>query len=303
MTDLGETTDALLASGPVPREQFDGDTPVSAQRRKRPILLWLSIAWLVLLVVLAITAPILPIENPNVYAGHGIRTPPFHSLAQPLGTDNLGRSELSRIIFGSRVSLFASVIAAAIALVAGLTVGIIACYFRGRVDTVLSIIIDAVLSFPGLVLLLALTAVLQPSVRTLIIGLTVFSWVYFARLARANTLKVATSEYVVASRGLGARSIRVLWREILPNVTASVITLAGLVIAGLILAEASLSFLGLGVRPPTPSWGNMIADGEPQLSNAPFLVFIPSIVLFLAIFAVNYFGDWLRTRSDAASRI
>jgi peptide/nickel transport system permease protein len=300
-------TDTLIGGNPTELMPFDADvqpeTLVPIRRKKRPILFALCVTWLTLVVLSAITADWLPIQDPDIDVGHGVRTPPFQVWAEPFGTDGLGRSELSRLIYGARVSLFAAVVATAIALAGGLLVGIVAGYFRGKVDSVLSMIVDAVLAFPGLVLLLALTAVLQPSVGTVIIGLSVFGWVSFARLSRANTLKVAQSEYVSASRGLGARSATTLWREILPNVTASVITLAGLVVANLILAEAALSFLGLGVRPPTPSWGNMISDARPDLRDNAYLMFVPAVVLFFTIFSVNMIGDWLRTRSDAASKL
>ncbi|MET0894552.1 MAG: ABC transporter permease [Acidimicrobiia bacterium] len=301
-------TDTLMDRSPTELQPFDADIQPetlvpTGPRRRRPVLLTLCFAWLCIVVLSAVTADWLPIQDPNVDVGHGVRTAPFQVWAEPLGTDGLGRSELSRLIYGARVSLFAALVATCIALTAGLLVGITAGYFRGRVDSVLSVIIDAVLAFPGLVLLLALTAVLQPSIQTVIIGLSIFGWVGFARLSRANTMQVATSDYVTASRGLGAKSRTTLVREILPNVTSTVITLAGLVVGGLILAEASLSFLGLGVRPPTPSWGSMIADARTNLSDHPYLMFVPAIILFLTIFSVNFIGDWLRTRSDPASKL
>jgi peptide/nickel transport system permease protein len=133
--------------------------------------------------------------------------------------------------------------------------------------------------------------------------LSVFGWTGFARLTRANTLAVATSDYVAASRGLGARSSTIVFREVLPNVSTSVMALAPLVVGGLILAEAGLSFLGLSVQPPTPSWGNMIADAGTNLATYPYLLFIPSLVLFFTIFSVNFFGEWLRSRNAPGSRI
>jgi peptide/nickel transport system permease protein len=301
-------TDTLMDRGPTELQPFDADIQPETQvplgpRKRRPVLLGLCFFWLGLVVFSAVLADWLPIQDPEIDVGHGVRTPPFQVWSEPFGTDGLGRSELSRLIYGARVSLFAAVVATLIALSAGLLVGVVAGYFRGRVDSVLSTIVDSVLAFPGLVLLLALTAVLQPSVQTVIIGLSVFGWVGFARLSRANTMRVASSEYVVASRGLGAKARTTLWREIVPNVTASVITLAGLVVGGLILAEAALSFLGLGVRPPTPSWGNMISDARPDLRDHAYLMFVPAIVLFFTIFSVNMIGDWLRTRSDASSKL
>jgi peptide/nickel transport system permease protein len=278
------------------------DTTVK-RRRKRPIFVMICASWIGFVVLLALIADFLPIKGPNADAHVGVRVPPFHLWSEPFGTDNFGRSELSRLIYGARVSLFASVLATAIAMLIGLLIGVTAGYFRGTVDSILGLVVDSMLAFPGLVLLLALSAVLKPGLSTVVIGLSIIASISFARLARAATLKVGSAEYVTAARGLGARSPSVLLREIVPNVASGLIAYAGVVIGGLILAEAALSFLGLGVQPPTASWGNMVAEGQPQLSTEPWLIMVPIVVLFLTIFSLNIVGDWIRRRSDAAARI
>jgi peptide/nickel transport system permease protein len=280
-----------------------GGATTRRRRPKIPLLVKISLVWIGLVIFLAVFANVLPVQDPNADTGIGIFVPPFHSWSAPLGTDGFGRSELSRLIYGSRVSLASSVVAAAISITVGMVIGVCAGYFRGKVDTFIGVVVDSVLSFPGLVLLLLFATVLGPSLQTTIIALSIIGWTSFARLTRANTLSVATSDYVAASKGLGAKNSTILFREIIPNVSAPVIALTPLVIGGLILAEAGLSFLGLSVQPPTPSWGNMISQAQSQLQQYPYLIFIPGVVLFLTIFSVNFIGEWLRSRGDSASRL
>jgi peptide/nickel transport system permease protein len=282
----------------IPVAETGESIPLPRRRKHRPVLLIACMVWLGAVVLLAIFAGLLPLPNPDVSVGHGIRTLPFHSWDDVLGTDSLGRSELSRLIFGARVSLFAGVSATIIALCIGLVFGLVSGYMRGRVDTVIGVVIDALLAIPGLVLLMSLGAVLGASVKTVIIGLSLLGSVWFARLARSSTIRISTSEYVAAARGLGAKTSTILAREILPGVVQSVVPYAGVVLGSVILAEAALSYLGLGVVPPTPSWGNMISDGTTFLATSPMLVFVPGVALFLTLFSVNIISDWLRRRWD-----
>jgi peptide/nickel transport system permease protein len=273
------------------------------RRRRIPITVMLAIVWLAIVILSAIFANVLPIANPNVGVGVGIRTVPLHIASQPFGTDSFGRSILSRVIYGGRVSLAAGFGAVLIAMILGLIVGISAGYFRGKIDTVVGIVLDSLLSIPALILLIALAATLQPGIPAVVIGLALISFPAFARLARGNTLAYRSAEFVLAARGLGATAHRIIFREIFPLVLVSVTAYAGVISALLILAESSLSFLGLGVQPPNPSWGNMISDGLSNLQNSPFLVFIPMAVLFFTILSLNTLGDWLRDRSGVDSKL
>jgi peptide/nickel transport system permease protein len=281
-------------------------TPVDQTKRRRkrpPTGVCMALGWLGLVVVLAICANLLPLTDPNVDSGHGVRVRPFTTWAEPFGTDSFGRSVMSRLVFGARVSLVAGVAAVLIALVLGLLFGITAGYFRGKWDAIVGLLIDSLLSIPAVILLLALASTLQPSLTTIIVGLALISFPQFTRLARATTLQFTLAEFVVASRGLGARPWTVLTREILPNVLVTVSAYAGVICAVLILAESTLSFLGLGVPQPNPSWGNIIADGRNLLQQEPLLVFVPVGVLSLTILSMNITGDWLRRRSDSVSHL
>jgi len=300
-------TAPLLAPSPAGSGEDDlfATSAVATRRRSsRPrVTVICSILWIAAVAGSSLLADLLPLPDPDVDVGHGVRLAPFRELAEPLGTDSLGRSILTRLIYGARVSLFAGIASVTIALALGLVFGVAAGYFRGKVDAAVGIIVDSILSFPGLVLLIALAATLQPGLSTVIIGLSVLAFPAFARLARANTLKCSNSEFVLASRGLGARRLTVVCREVVPIVFASLTTYAGVVAATLILAEASLSFLGLGVRPPRPSWGRMVAENTTFMLQSPSLVFVPGAVLFLTIFAINSIGEWLRSRSDLTSKL
>jgi len=290
------TTEILAAPAPA-------RVAPSRGRRRRTLGRNLAIGWIGLVTLLAVFADLLPLKAYEDDVGLGVSVAPFHTWSEPFGTDAFGRSVLSRLIFGARVSLFAAVSALAIAIVVGVTVGVVAGYVRGILDSSIGVVVDAILAFPGIMMLMVLAAVLQPSIRTIVVGLSIFGCVSFARVSRANTMRIATEDFVAASRGLGARPWTVLWREILPNISGPILAMAPLVMGGMILAEASLSFLGLGVRPPAPSWGNMIADGRRDLRTHAHLVFVPAVVLFVTIFAVNFIGESLRSRSDGASRV
>lgn len=272
-------------------------------RRRRPFGLLLAGSWLGLVLLTAVFAGLLPLADPSVDAGIGSRVAPFTTWPEFLGTDGLGRSQLSRVVYGARVSLAAGAASVGVAFVLGLAVGVSAGYFRGKWDTVVGVLIDTLLSFPALVFLMALAATMQPGVGTLVVGLSLVAFPAFARLARANTLQFARSEFVLATRGLGAKTRTILTKEIVPNVVPSLLAYAGVVGAALILAEASLSFLGLGVRPPTPSWGGMIAEGVRELRTQPHMVLVPSAALFLTIFSLNVVGEHFRSRTADPSRL
>jgi peptide/nickel transport system permease protein len=270
---------------------------VVAPRRRRRAAHWIALAWLGLVVFLTIFADLLPLADPSVDVDEGT-VGPFSAWPEFLGTDRLARSQLSRAIYGARVSLTVGVASALIGMLVGGAIGVLAGYSRRKFDAVVGVVTDSFLAFPALVLLIALTAVLRPSVGTLIVGLSLVSLPSYVRLTRANTLRFVNREFVVAARAIGSKPGKIVLRELVPNVVAPVAAYLPLITATLIIAESSLSFLGLGVRPPTPSWGNMIADGQAYLRAQPFLVFVPAAVLFVTVGSINVIGEWLRSRVD-----
>lgn len=279
-----------------------GKPSIAPPKRQFSVLVWFSYSWIVLIVLLAIFAPFLPIPRYDEVAGPSRQAPSFSGPFELwLGTDAVGRSLMSRLIYGAQISLVVGTCAAAIGVTAGITLGLIAGYFRGAADWVITLIADVVLSFPVLVLLLAITAIFSPSIWVLLIGLAVSSVPTFTRLTRANTMAWASRDFVRAAQNMGASNTRVLVREILPNVIPSIAAYLPLVIAALIVAEGSLSFLGLGVPPPTPSWGGMINAGAAVLRSQPYMVFVPAAVLFLTVFALNQAGEHLRQKFDRSA--
>ncbi|MFT4235616.1 MAG: ABC transporter permease [Microbacterium sp.] len=275
-----------------------GTPTVAPAKRQWSILVWLAYFWIGLVVVLAVLAPVLPIAAIDVIVGSARQPPQFGPIDTLLGTDQVGRSLLSRLIYGARVSLVVGAVSAAAGVTLGTALGLIAGYFRRGTDWAITLIADVLLSFPTLVLLLALTAILSSGVPTLLVGLALTSTPTFMRLARANTMAWASRDFVRAARSLGASNSRILLREILPNVIPTIAAYIPLVIAALIVAEGSLSFLGLGIPPPTPSWGGMINTGAAELRRNPYMIFVPATVLFLTVFALNQAGEHLRQRFD-----
>jgi peptide/nickel transport system permease protein len=277
-------------------------------RARRPWLridLALSAVWLLLIGLLALLADVLPLREGRVAAkalDEPVLARPDLFSAHPLGTDRHGLDLLSGIAFGARVSLVVGLGAAAIGLLIGGGTGLCAGYYRGRLDRLTSLITDSMLAFPPLILLLGLVAVVDASVTVVTAGLAVLAIPTFIRLARANTIAIADREFVVAAVALGARRRRILVRDILPNVLGPVLAYTVVVVAALIVAEASLSFLGLSVQRPSPTWGNMIAAGEASYDRHPHLVAVPSICLFFTVFALNRVGEQLQHLRGGVSR-
>jgi len=267
------------------------------KRKRKSILVIFCSFWLGLMVLVAITSPYLPLRDPAEISAE-VKLRPGFRWHEPLGTDALGRSQLSRVAEGARVSLSVGVGAMLIGIILGTIIGLIAGFFSGRTDTILLVFVDALLAFPPLVLLLALVSVLTPSLKNEIIALGFLGIPTFARIARANTLVMSRREFVMASKVMGATNLRVVTREVLPNLVIPIMSYAFLIVAALMIADGSLSFLGLGIPPPTPSWGAMIAAGQPNLQRDPHLVFVPAAFLFLTVFSLNTVGDRARAKFD-----
>jgi ABC-type dipeptide/oligopeptide/nickel transport system permease subunit len=250
------------------------------------------------MVLLALLAPVVARHDPlAIDLVNQLQGP---SAAHWLGTDIQGRDVWARLVYGSRVSLSAGVISQAIALALGLTLGLLAGYRGGWIDEVVMRLADVTLAFPTLLLLIAMAAALQPSLGIVFLTIGIVGWAGMARLVRGQVLVVRQLEFVQASRALGARDVRVVLQHVLPSVIAPVLIAATLGVAAAIMAESALSFLGLGVQPPTPSWGSMIADGRDlnQLRHAPWTSVAPGFAIGAAVLGFNLLGDALRDALD-----
>jgi peptide/nickel transport system permease protein len=255
-----------------------------------------------LFVMFALLAPVIAPKDPAQLDLAKRLQPPSH--AHWFGTDELGRDILSRVIYGARISMLVGVSVVAASLGLGLIFGSIAGYYGGGIDRFFNVVImNAFLSFPGILLAIAFVAFLGPGIFNLVLALSLGGWVGYARLVRAQVLSVREREFVEAARALGASDWRVLTRHIFPNIIQPVIVQAAIGMAGAVLAEATMSFLGLGVPPPTASWGSMLNDGRSHLFDAPHLVLFPAAAVMLAVLSFNFIGDALRDYLDPRSRI
>ncbi len=269
---------------------------------RRHILATIGMAFVVLFVAFAIFAPLIAPQDPRNIDLPARLQPP--SAAHWFGTDELGRDILSRVIYGSRISMLVGSSVVVGSLLLGLIFGSIAGYYGGYADRIFNVIImNAFLSFPGILLAIAFVAFLGPGILNLILALCVGGWVGYARLVRAQVLGAKEKEFVEAARALGASDWRIVTRHILPNIIQPVIVQAAIGMAGAVLAEATMSFLGLGVPPPTASWGAMLNDGRGHLFDAPHLVLFPAAAVMLAVLSFNFIGDALRDFMDPRSRI
>ena len=276
---------------------------ISFRRAARHNLLaTIGVVLVLVLVIFALFAPwIAPQDPAHIDLPTRLSRP---SAAHWCGTDELGRDILSRLIYGSRISMLVGSCVVAVSLAVGLIVGSLAGYYGGRFDRFVNIVVmNAFLSFPGILLAIAFVAFRGPGIFNLVLALSLGGWVGYARLVRAQVLAAREREFVEAARALGASDLRVIVRHILPNIIQPVIVQAAIGMAGAILAEATMSFLGLGVPPPTASWGAMLNDGRAHLFDSPHLVIFPALAVMLAVLSFNFIGDGLRDFLDPRSRI
>lgn len=269
--------------------------------RRNPLAA-ISLVLICIFVIFAIFAPWISPQDPaHINLPARLQSP---TIAHWMGTDELGRDIFSRVIHGARISMLVGSCVVAASLLLGLSVGCVAGYYGGRVDRLVNMVVmNAFLSFPGILLAIAFVAFLGPGLWNLILALSIGGWVGYARLVRAQVLATREKEFVEAARALGASDWRVMTRHILPNMIQPVIVQAAIGMAGAILAEATMSFLGLGVPPPVPSWGSMLNDGRAHLLDAPHVVLFPAIAVMLAVLSFNFIGDALRDYLDPRARI
>jgi peptide/nickel transport system permease protein len=262
----------------------------------------LGILLLCLFVLCALFAPWLAPQDPAQLDLTGRLLAPSHT--HWFGTDELGRDILSRTLYGARISLTVAVSVVSISLSVGLIAGLASGFYGGWTDTVLNIYVtNAFLALPGILLAIAFVAFLGPGLFNLILALSISGWVGYARLVRAQVMAVKQREFVEAARALGASNLRLVFRHILPNIVQPLIVQAAIGMAGAVLAEATLSFLGLGIPPPAPSWGTMLNDARAHLFDSPHLVLFPAVAVMLAVLSFNFIGDALRDLLDPRTRL
>lgn len=267
--------------------------------RSLSVAFWLPAGVIVLWALAAVVGPMLPLAPNTLDLPHILKGP---HLGEWLGHDDLGRPILDRLLVGARTSFFISAGVVAVSLVIGSTVGTLSAWFGGALDHAVVRIIDVFLAFPGLLLAIALAGVLGPGIGNVVIALAAVGWVGFARLARSQALSLKHREHIQAAISIGTRVPRIVSRHILPLLAAPLIVEATFGVAAAVIAEAGLSFLGLGVQPPAASWGSMIRDGTRYLLVAPHLVLAPGIALMMVVLSVNLLGDRLRDYMDVRSR-
>ncbi len=252
------------------------------------------------LILVALVGPHLVRYDPVAVDLDHIRYPPGRM--HLFGTDGIGRDILSRVVYGARISLLVGISATALSLAIGVLFGLLAGYFGGRTDMVLSQVFDIFLAFPSLLLAIGIGAVMPPGLYSAMLAITLVSWAGFARLVRGLALSLREQTYVEASLAIGASSARVLFRHILPNALPLLMVAASLRVGGFILLEAALSFLGLGVQPPTPTWGSMISLNRAFINSAPWMVIFPGLAISLTVISFNIVGDFLRDKLDPRFR-
>ena len=274
------------------------NNPLTDLRSNLPALL--AAAVLAVLVLTALFGPFLVGYDPLAIDLDNLRQPPDRD--HLLGTDSIGRDILSRIIHGARLSLAVGISATLLSLGIGVVFGLVAGYFGGWTDLVLSRVFDIFLAFPSLLLAIGISAVMPPGLASAMLAITLVSWAGFARLVRGMTLSLKEQTYIEAARAIGASTGRVLFRHILPNALPLLLVAGSLRVGGFILLEAALSFLGLGVQPPAPTWGSMISLNRMYINSAPWMVIFPGLAISVTVISFNVLGDYLRDRLDPRFR-
>jgi len=296
-------TFAVKGAGPTPR----ADWLVFARRlaRRRTALFGVCVVLAVLL--LALGAPFVPSWDPVAQdIGHRLQPPGWVDASghlHLLGTDHLGRDLLARVIYGAQPALLVGFAAVAISGLLGMIVGLVSGYFGGRVDDVFMRLADIQLAFPFILLAIAVIGVLGPSLPVIIVVIGVSSWVVYARVVRSEVLSIREREFIQAAHALGLRDVRILLRHVLPNALTPWLVVATLDMARVIVIESALSFLGLGVQPPTPTWGGMLADGRVYISTAWWLATFPGFAILVTVLGINLFGDGLRDTLDPRLKV
>lgn len=278
----------------------------AARRQRVDLLPWLAFAWLGVLGVAAVLAPWLPLpegRNATAALSEPIFLEPLKYGDHPLGTNGAGLDMLSRAVFGARTSMVISMTAILIGVTVGGLIGVVAGYYRKGVDRTIGILTNAVLAVPPLILLIALAAILDPGIRNMAFALALLTIPSMVRIARANAISFAQREFVLAARGMGASKLRIMLRELVPNVAPPLFSMAVVTISALIVAEASLSFLGLGIPQPEPTWGNMISEAQAgnTMEDQPFILIVPGLFLFMTVFSFNLLGEQAQRRWDPRS--
>jgi len=269
------------------------------EERRLGLIFWLAFAWIAGNLFMTISTNFLPFPDPlNQDYGKVIAE---WSAENWLGGDHLGRDMFSRVAHGAAISFKIAFTSPFIGMIIGLILGMSAGYFRGRVDTTVSVIIDSILAFPNIVLAIAVLFFAGPTVTNLIFVIAFYTIPQFTRISRANTMLYAQREFVLAARAQGASHLRILLRELLPNVIIPVAAFSLLIMSFAIALEGTLSFLGVGIPPPTPTWGAMIAAGQEELADDPFIAFVPAFFMFMTILSLNLMGDRLRQFTDVKS--
>ena len=268
----------------------------SFKRLKKNKMAMVCLVVIIALSILAVFAPFFAPYDPNLQDYAAILQKP--SVAHPFGTDEYGRDILSRIIYGTRISLSVGILAQLIATVIGVTLGALAAYYGGWVDTLISRIMEIFAAFPDLIFAMGIMFVLGPGMKNIFVALGLLTWVRTARMIRGSILQLKEKEYVEAAKASGATPFHIITKHLIPNCLSTVIVLVTLGIPNAIMYEASLSFLGMGIQPPTPSWGSMISFAQPYISYLPSYSIFPGIAIMITVIAFNIFGDGLRDALD-----